>query len=748
MLSAIHLRFALAVLSSLVRGRLFFRSGHRPSSGHVVQDAFFGVGVAAAPDPAIDDFIVENLRELDLRHVRIDIVPGDEDGPACRLLDRLCDEAFKVTLHLIQPRDEAKRMPSVEAGAAWQRFVAATLERYATRVEMIEIGSTVNRKRWAGYSLAGFLSMWEIAWREVRARGLVLAGPSVTDFEPLWNIGLLHLLKRRDQLPDVHTDNLFSERCSEPERFDHKIMGRAYASLHKYNLIKKARLLARIGAEHEVPRLMSPAAFWTLPRIERMYPDSEQKQADYLVRYLVLAAASGALERAWWGPLICHREGLIDNGARAYPAMERITHYAAVEGERGDLRKRPAFFALRELVPLLREASYEGSPVQVHGLEIHGFVTARTRVHIAWTINGKAASLHDLYEAPDLDAASIVDRDGATLELPASPLSLLASESPIVLQWPADRTVRVKQGAALLRNVCIARHTTVQHYFHFRDTVWQGIVLASNAGEATTLLEKIHPDRIDPPSREATLRYARNAIWTISDPRTPEEKLVVKKPVKMHLHKRLLDRFKPSKALRSWNGSCELLRRGVAAAAPVAYFETHDRKSLSDNYYLCERVTSGYTARDMIGAYSAGQSHFLGVTETDAYRQLSEFVLRMHGCGMQFRDLAGGNILIDRRDAGPLSLALIDTGRLRVFDVPLSLSQRFADLVRICNKMTAEGRRTFLELYFRALHRQESWWHRLPFLLYDRKVALKRRVGRKAIKRLLSRFNKSSSHPG
>lgn len=748
MLSSLHRRFAWAVLSSLLRGRLFFRGGHLPPSGHSVGEAFFGVGVAAAQDAAIDDYIVESLKELGLNHVRIDVTPGNEDGPPCRLLDRLCDEAFKVTLHLIQPRDEAKRMPSPEAGAAWQRFVAGMMDRYAARIEMVEIGSTVNRKRWAGYSLAGFLSMWEIAWREVRTRGLTLAGPSVTDFEPPWNIGLLQLLQDRGQLPDVHTDNLFSERCSEPERFDHKIMGPAYASWHKYNLIKKARLLARIGVEYAVPRLASPAAFWTLPRIERMYPDSEQKQADYLVRYLVLAAASGALERTWWGPLICHREGLIDNGTRAYPATERITHYASVEGERGDLRKRPAFFALRQLVPLLREANYEGSPVHIHGLEIHTFVRRAERTHIVWTINGKAASLRDLYAADDLAAATILDRDSNVLEQPASPLSLLASESPVVLQWPVDRPVRLKQGAALLRDVCIARHTTKQCYFHYRDPVWQGIVLARDSREALALLETIHPDHIDPPSREATLRYARNAIWTIGDPRAPDRKLVVKKPVKMHLHKRFLDRFKPSKALRSWNGSCELLCRGVAAATPVAYFETHDRKSLSDNYYLCERVASDYTARDMIAAFSAGQPHFLDFSETDAYRQLGAFVLRMHGCGMQFRDLAGGNILIDRGDAGALSFALIDTGRLRTFDMPLTLYQRFADLVRICNKMNAEGRRTFLELYFRALHRQASWWHRLPFMLYDRKVELKRRVGRKAIKRLIARIkNSSSSRP-
>lgn len=735
MLSRLHLRFAWAVLSSLLRGRLFFRGGHLPSSCHPVGVAFFGVGVAAAQDAAVDDYIVDSLKELGLRHVRIDIAPGDEEGPPCRLLDRLCDEAFKVTLHLIQPRDEARRMPSPEAGATWQRFVAGMMDRYAARIEMVEIGSTVNRKRWAGYTLAGFLSMWEVAWREVRARGATLAGPSVTDFEPPWNIGLLQLLQDRGQLPDVHTNNLFSERCSEPERFDHKIMGRAYASWHKYNLIKKARLLARIGVEYEVPRLVSPAAFWTLPRIERMYPDSEQKQADYLVRYLVLAAASGALERAWWGPLICHREGLIDNGARAYPAMERITHYASVEGEREELRKRPAFFALRQLVPLLREANYEGSPAQIHGLEIHTFVCEAKRTHIVWTINGMAASLRDLYASDNLAAATIVDRDGNALEQPAAPLSLLASESPVMLQWPVDRPIHVKSDAAPLSDVCIARHTTGQCYLHYRDAVWQGIVLARDAEDASTLLEKIHPDRIDPPSREATLRYARNAIWTIVDPRAPDHKLVVKKPVKMHLHKRLLDRFKPSKALRSWNGSCELLRRGVAAATPVAYFEKRVFDS-RQNYYLCEQVTTDLSARDVISAFEDPENRFLGLSQKEAYHRLADFLLTMHGRGVYFRDLSGGNILVAPSATERLRFVLIDTGRIHAYDQPLALDKRISDLVRICNKMNQPGRSRFLARYMSEIGHRLGWRQRSAFRIYDTKVSAKRMVGRKALKRL------------
>lgn len=730
--SKVHLQFGWAIVSSLVRGGLSLRGGHRPVAGHQISNAFVGVGVAAADDSEVDDYILDRLREAGIRHVRIDFSPGDEKKAAARLLSRLIADELKVTLHLVQPFDDAKQMPAPEASEKWQRFVSTTLDRFGATVEIVEAGSTTNRKRWAGHSIPGFLAMWEIVWKEVRARGLTLAGPSVTDFEPLWNIGLLALLRKRGQLPDLHTDNLFSERCTEPERYDHKILGRRLAPWLKFNLIKKARLLARIGIDHGAPRLFSPSAFWTLPRIERMFPDSEQKQADYLSRYLVLCAASGALERAWWGPLICHREGLIDEGKRPYPALERITRYAGVRGGLADLRVRPALRVLGAFNELVPGSQYAGRLNQGEGLEVHAFGSSTAQVHVVWTINGRAAVLQDIYADVDLRSASYRNRDGGLM----SEQPTLVGESPMYLKWEGKPEVAIKQGAGVLSDVTIHRHIPGRTHFFFRENGWRGIVLARDEDEVELLLKHIHPERIGRPADDSTLRNARNAIWTIEDPRAAGARLVVKQPVKMHLHKRLLDRFKPSKALRSWNGTCELLRRGVSAALPVAWFERESDPGLMQNYYICEYVPAEFTARDMIGAFAAGQACFAGVPENEAYRQLAAYLLRMHGGGILFRDLSGGNILIHPGAAGELDFSLIDTGRIRVLQRPLPLGARFADLVRICNKMDSAGRAKFLRIYLGALKKELRWWQQWRFVAYDLKVAAKRRIGRKAWKRL------------
>ena len=208
----------------------------------------------------------------------------------------------------------------------------------------------------------------------------------------------------------------------------------------------------------------------------------------------------------------------------------------------------------------------------------------------------------------------------------------------------------------------------------------------------------------------------------------------------MHLHKRLLDRFKPSKALRSWNGTCELLRRGIEAAEPVAYFEKRST-DVKQNYYLCEKVRTALSARELISALSNPYGLFLGLPLKDVYQQLADFILTMHGRGVFFRDLAGGNILVERISTGRLNFVLIDTGRIHAYDHPLTLDKRVSDLVRICNKMNSVGRDCFLGRYSSKFGRWLGWRQLLAFRLYDAKVRAKRLFGRKAIKRLYRRLS-------
>lgn len=489
--------FLVAVAKYLLSGHLFGFLARRSRTGHVVPEGFAGVGVAAADDPVVDDYIISRLNDIGIKRVRLDFSYGDASSPTGRLLRRLCDSSsFKVLLHIVQPFESASRMLDKNEQETWRRFVADTLDAYGSQVHIVEIGSTINRKRWAGYSLAGFLSMWAIAHHEVRSRGVVLAGPNITDFEPVFNIGILSLLRKYRQLPDIHTDNLFSERCTEPERYDHKVFGRLLAPVAKVNLLRKAFVLQGIGERLGVPKLLSPAAFWTLPRIERMLPDSEQKQADYLARYMVLCAASGLLEGAWWGPLICHREGLVDDGVRKYPVLERITHYRSVTGSLADFRARPAFDALRAFNRLIPRAFYLGRLSSSEGLEIHAFKHSDKLLHVVWTINGCAAALVDIYDAEVLDNTLFLGRDGESLH----DRPTLATESPMYLCWTNGRTVTIREGARILAGVRVHSHSFAKQAFFFRERGFRGIVMADGHDDAARVFRALCPDQLTKPS--------------------------------------------------------------------------------------------------------------------------------------------------------------------------------------------------------------------------------------------------------
>jgi hypothetical protein len=670
------------------------------------------------------------LQRLGIRQIRLDCTYGDTDNHVSRFLERLLDLGYRVTLHLVQPFDAASSMHTSAAQSEWQSFLETVLNRFGAKVEILEIGSTINRKRWAGYTLNGFLTAWEIAYHAVKRHGVTLAGPNVTDFEPLYNIGFLSILKKRSQLPDIHTNNLFSERCTEPERDDHKILGHRLASLGGFRLVKKAFILQEIGQYFGVPNFHSPAAFWTLPRIHRVLTDGEQKQADYLARYMLLCAASGAMQRAGWGPLVCHREGLLDDGAKPYPKLERITHYASVLGN--EFRARPAFYAYKAFSELIAGSYYVACIDNVDGLEVHAFINQGRLIHAIWTTNGRAIALCDIYREEDLAKASCISRDGAEFDR----IPDFACESPIYLWWHDTQDIEINPTARLIPDLVLHAHIGKPHFL-YREGNWRGVILAEDEDEASLLRRALNPQYLAAPSKDAFLRKARNAIWTVPDPRDSSKLLAIKQPVRMHPHKRILDRFKPSKALRSWNGASELLRRGIDTARPVAYFELSGDSTLTQNYYICEYVPADFSVRDIFSAFADGATEYCGITQEVIYRQLADYLLLMHGRGTFFRDLSGGNILVRNLDDGKLAFSLIDTGRARFYLRSTKLNQRISDLSRICNKLHNEGRDRFMAIYMEGIGRKFNLLHRLPFFLYNLKVKWKRKL--KPIKKLLRR---------
>ena len=729
-------------LSYILRGGLRIKNGHIPPSDHKIADDFFGVCVASALDPEMDAYVIAQLNHLGIKQVRLDFTYSDINSFNARFLQALIAENFNVTLHLIQPFTAAKNMQSAAEQAIWHDFLHAVLDTFGAHIKQIEIGTTINRKRWAGYTFEGFLAAWQIAHQAINARNITLVGPNVQDFEPFYNISLLKIFKQKNLLPDIHSDNLFSERTIEPERFDHRVFKYHWAGIFKYNLVKKARLLNKIAHDFGVLHTVSPAAFWAIYRIRRQLPDAEQKQADYATRYFTLLAASGALHQANWGALICEREGLIDNGLGdgAYPTLEQVAHYARANGDLGQFKHYPSFSAVKTAARMLQGAQYIAPIATSAGLEIHHFQQADKTIHAAWTINGSVAFLQDIYTEDTLREATIYHRDGHLLDKNIG----LVTETPIYLCWPLKQSPQYKQQPTLVKNLVIHAHAS-QQYFRFNQDGWQGLILADNQAQADSIAKELHPKNLLQPNKNGALRHARNAIWAVPNPLNSAKQITIKQPVKMYPHKAFLDQFKPSKAKRSWNGAMELMRRGIGTAAPVAFFEKMGDSTLKQNFYLCEFVQADANVGQIFSSFASGATTWNGVTADDVLKQVAQFCWHMHQRLIYFRDLSGGNILVNVGAEKKLSFSLIDTARLRSFKhTPFARKYRVADMARASHKLDSANRQRLMAHYFSLIGSIFSWQDKLSFYLYDAKVSLKRTIGRKGIKKLIKRLKRQA----
>ena len=733
----LDVEFALACIKSLSPWFNDSKLGVVSEKG-IIEETFVGVCLAVPKDRAATKVALSLVNELGVKAVRIDFSESNTKECLIRLLEGLQSSGVCVLLHLVQPLAQAKQMPNSEANEAWKCFVSDTLVSFAEMIEAVEIGTTINRVKWSGYKLHGFLAAWETAYPLVKASGLSLIGPNVTDFEPQYNAGILGILKRRQCLPDIHSNNMFAERAIQPEAIDRKILGEWLKRFHGYDHIKKLRLVASIARRNGVSRNWSTCAFWTLPRIQRILVSSEEQVADYLARYFVLCASEGSFERFYWGPLVSHREGLLDDGTglpEDRSIRDVVSYYPDLPGESEQWRHRPAFYAFKTTQSMLSGARYLQRLSGKRGLEVHAFEKGDQHFHVVWTKNGALALSTDIYAQVDLQAIdSIHSRDGEVLaELPD-----YFSESPVYLSWNRSKPFELAASAALVPQMVAARAEPSYSYFSYRTGSWRGVVTAHSGAEADQLIDALKPAVITPVSSETSLRNARNAIWSVKNPLAPDQSLVVKKPMRIAWHKRILDRKKPSKSLRSWNGTSELQRRGIETPKVVAYFEHQNRTQLLDNWFICEHANTHLSVRSFFIPFSNGEETVKGFTFEVFSEQLIEFIRAVHWRGVYFRDLSGGNVLVRIEDDNRLVFSLIDTARARFANQKFSRNKRIADLKRLVHKLDPQRQEYFMEAYLKKENAHFSCFHKLSFKLYALKASLKR-MKRKLRKKLSSK---------
>lgn len=325
---------------------------------------FSGLGVALRPWPEAPDELLAAVDDLGLKHVLLRLHPwaeehDDEERLARELRDRGCDVAFALP----QNRElvvDVKR---------WRRSLDELAARFAPLGTHFQIGQAVNRSKWGLWRH----DEYELLVAEAREAfapypDTRLIGPAVIDFEYYATTALLNMRWRQGLALDGVASLLYVDRRGAPENTQLGL-----ETVGKVTLLKAIAETARnSGPSSWITEVNWP--LWEGPHSPagRKVSVDEESQANYLVRYYLLALSTGLVERVYWWQIIARGYGLI----------------APEEG--GELRRRASFGALATLSEQLGGGQFVESLPAPDGAYLLAFEDAagRRRV-VGWTRAGE-----------------------------------------------------------------------------------------------------------------------------------------------------------------------------------------------------------------------------------------------------------------------------------------------------------------------------------------------------------------------
>ena len=305
-----------------------------------------------------------------------------------KFIDDLRSRGFDCLIALLQNRND------VLDPASWRGFLEDVFSRFSGSGIVFEIGHAWNRTKWGVWDFREYLALARVAAELAPKFGVRIAGPAVIDFEFHLYPPVLRAIPF-----DAVTSLLYVDRVGAPEN----------AQFGWTTPMKAALLRAAVDVTPLRGReLWISEVNWPLEGAGPYSPApgkpcvSEDRQADYLVRYFVLCLASGLVRRVYWWQLAAPGYGLVDNRERAW-------------------RKRPAFDAFRTLAREIEGSLFTGKVAHPRA-EIFLFRRGASEFAIGWTRKGSATHV---FPRPVL---RVQDRDGR--DLGCSLESIPFEESP------------------------------------------------------------------------------------------------------------------------------------------------------------------------------------------------------------------------------------------------------------------------------------------------------------------------------
>jgi hypothetical protein len=331
--------------------------------------SFVGMSINLDKNPhqtrqLIDDLNVDNLL------IRIPLHDIENLADYIEFAQQYSDK--KLLINILQDRRH------VEDPQRLQQSLDKIFHAFSPLTHRFQIANAINRKKWAIFSMDEYLCFYKVAYdlKQQKYPHLILLGSSVIDFEYYFTIRTLFNFYRLhfDQLSSL----LYVDRRGAPEN--------RQAGL---DLIKKLHLLQAIVRLSPKTRtdIVITETNWPIENTHPYAPTSDEEcvsleeHANYLVRYYILAMASGVVEQVYWHQLIATGYGLIDN--------------------RHGLIKYPAYYAFKTMLSVLKQARF------ISLLEHKGLYHARFQrdkiIDVYWAL--------DPVELP-LQGKTIMSRNG------------------------------------------------------------------------------------------------------------------------------------------------------------------------------------------------------------------------------------------------------------------------------------------------------------------------------------------------
>jgi hypothetical protein len=282
------------------------------------------VGLGISNDRGNPNAVVELVEELGVQRLLLRVPTWHANllEPYLDFAQRFSNQ--KILINILQSRDNATDPE------AWSRAVEQIINGFWSVTREFQLGNAVNRSKWGCRHTGDYLMLLD-ALTHLRDQfpGIVLAGSSVIDFEPLATLRTLVNFHRYRL--DVCSALLYVNRRGSPFARQHGV----------FDLERKIRIAAALASLSNRcgKRLWITETNWPLLNTKPFTPNSgnprstvnESTQEKYLIDYYQTAWQTGLVERVYWWQLIQAGCGLVDH--------------------RSDkLRKMPSFYALKKLL--------------------------------------------------------------------------------------------------------------------------------------------------------------------------------------------------------------------------------------------------------------------------------------------------------------------------------------------------------------------------------------------------------------